>query len=70
MICVILWGYKIYSSIDLPLIKISPYCKSSWANKHLKVVDLPAPLVPNKLKHSFFLILNDIPSIAFINELP
>ena len=31
---------------------------------HLKVVDLPAPLVPNKQKHSFFLMLNDIPSTA------
>ena len=36
----------------------------SSAVRHLKVVDLPAPLIPSRIKHSSFLILKDIPLTA------
>ena len=44
-----------------PLIEIFPSVINSAAVRHLKVVVLPAPLTPSKIKHSSFFRLNDIP---------
>ena len=40
----------------------------SSADRHLNVVDFPAPFTPNRTKHSFFWRLNEILFTAFTTD--
>jgi len=58
-------SFSINSLSGLPLIIIFPSVNTSSDVRHLNVVVLPAPFTPNKMKHSSFFRLNDIPRTAF-----